>query len=97
MATRGPKTSKALFRDCLRLIAHMAGTSSPKALHLRTILKSQFLANAHITDPAKLHSLKQGCVEKEAWTPHPPSLLPYSWDQSSHISLILYLFLFCNL
>lgn len=62
MATRGPKTSKALFRDCLRLIAHMAGTSSPKALHLRTILKSQFLANAHITDPAKLHSLKQGCV-----------------------------------
>ena len=65
MATRGPKTSKALFRDCLRLITHMAGTSSPKALHLRTILKSQFLANAHVTDPARLHSLKQGCVGAE--------------------------------
>ena len=63
MATRGgPKSSKALFRDCLRLIAHMAGTGSPKAISLRAIVKGQFLANAHVADPAKLHSLKQGLV-----------------------------------
>ena len=61
MASRGgPKSSKALFRDCLRLIMHMAGASSPKALNLRAIVKEQFRANAHVTDPAKLHSLKQG-------------------------------------
>jgi hypothetical protein len=63
MASRGgPKSSRALFRDCLRLIKHMAGLSSPKAASLRGIVAAQFRANAHVTDPAKLHSLKQGCV-----------------------------------
>jgi len=40
----------------------MAGTGSPKAISLRAIVKGQFLANAHVADPAKLHSLKQGLV-----------------------------------
>lgn len=62
MASRGPKSSKALFRDCLRLIKHMAGLSSPKAVSLRAIVAQQFRANAHVTDPATLHVLKQGCV-----------------------------------
>jgi len=62
MASRGPKSSKALFRDCLRLIKHMAGLSSPKAINLRSIVAAQFRANAQVTDPAKLHVLKQGCV-----------------------------------
>ena len=62
MAARGPKSSKALFRDCLRLIKHMAGLSSPKAINLRSIVAAQFRANAQVTDPAKLHVLKQGCV-----------------------------------
>ena len=67
MASRGgPKSSKALFRDCLRLIKHMAGLSSPKAINLRAIVAAQFRANALVTDPAKLHVLKQGCVALRA-------------------------------
>ena len=62
MASRGPKSSRALFRDCLRLIKHMAGVNSPKAQNLRGIVAAQFRANAHVTDPAKLHVLQQGSV-----------------------------------
>ena len=57
---RAPKSSLALYRDCLRLIKHMAGLSSPKAINLRSIVAAQFRAHAHETDPAKLHVLKQG-------------------------------------
>ena len=57
---RGAKSSMQLYRDCLRLIKHMAGTTSPKAANLRSIVAAQFRAHAHETDPAKLHSLKQG-------------------------------------
>ena len=61
MAPRtGPKSSLALFRDCLRLIEHMAGRSSPKAASLRAIVAAQFRAHAHETDAAKIHALKQG-------------------------------------
>jgi len=59
-ARGGPKSSLALFRDCLRLVAHMAGRSSPKAKSLRAIVAAQFRAHRHETDAAKLHVLKQG-------------------------------------
>ncbi len=59
-ASRGPKSSAALFRDCLRLIKHMAGSTSPKARSLRSIVAAQFRAHADVTDPARLHTLKQG-------------------------------------
>jgi len=53
-----PKNSRQLYRDCLRLIKHMAGTTSPKAVQLRGIVAARFRANAHVTDPATLHSLR---------------------------------------
>jgi len=56
----GPKSSLALFRDCLRLVGHMAGRSSPKAAALRAIVAAQFRAHARETDPARIHVLKQG-------------------------------------
>ena len=54
----GGKSSLGLFRDCIRLIKHVAGTTSPKALSLRQIVAAQFRANKHVTDPALLHTLK---------------------------------------
>jgi hypothetical protein len=57
---RAPKSSLALYRDCLRLIQHMAGTTSPKARNLRAIVAAQFRAHKDETDPARLHALKQG-------------------------------------
>ena len=66
MAAKGPKSSLALFRDCLRLIGHMAGRDSPKAVQLRAIVAAQFRAHRHEADPARVHVLKQGCVAEEA-------------------------------
>ena len=56
------RTSLELYRDCLRLIKHMAGSSSPKAVHLRSILSSQFREHKHEMDPARIQALKAGCV-----------------------------------
>lgn len=56
------RTSLQLYRDCLRLIKHMAGSSSPKAVHLRSILSSQFREHKHEMDPARIQALKAGCV-----------------------------------
>lgn len=53
-----PKNSRQLYRDCLRLIKHMAGTTSPKAVQLRAIVAARFRANAHVTDAAALHALR---------------------------------------
>jgi hypothetical protein len=61
MSLKGPKSSLGLFRDCLRLIQHMAGRDSAKAKQLRGIVAAQFRSNAHETDLAKIHVLKQGC------------------------------------
>jgi len=57
-----PKSSRQLYRDCLRLIKHMAGGTSPKAIQMRVIVAAQFRANKDVTDPAQLHALKQTCV-----------------------------------
>jgi len=60
MAAAGgaPKSSLALFRDCLRLVKHVAGTGSPKAAALRRIVAAQFREHAREADPARLHALK---------------------------------------
>jgi len=47
-----------MYRDMARLIKHVAGSSSPKAAHLRAIVKAQFRANAGVTDPLALRGLK---------------------------------------
>ena len=57
MAAAGgaPKSSLALFRDCLRLVKHVAGTGSPKAAALRRIVAAQFREHAREADPARGH------------------------------------------
>lgn len=52
------KSSLAMYRDMARLIKHVAGSSSPKAVHLRSIVKAQFRANAGVTDALALRALK---------------------------------------
>lgn len=59
MSSPGPKSSLQLYRDIMRLIKHMAGTSSPKAGQLKDIVALQFRANKHVVDPAQLHQMKQ--------------------------------------
>uniref|UniRef100_A0A7S1CKJ3 Complex 1 LYR protein domain-containing protein n=1 Tax=Bicosoecida sp. CB-2014 TaxID=1486930 RepID=A0A7S1CKJ3_9STRA len=53
-----PKTTLQLYRDCLRLVKHIAG-DSPKATHLRSIVGAQFRKNKDETDERKIHDMKQ--------------------------------------
>lgn len=52
-----------LYRDCLRLIRHVApGETSPKALALRSLVKMEFTKNKNETDEAKIESYKAAAV-----------------------------------
>eukprot|EP01036_Dinobryon_divergens_P027027 gene27027-35736_t len=56
------RTSSQLFRDCLRLIHHIAGKNSPKAISLKRIVKAEFKKNAKQTDRQVIESLKSNAV-----------------------------------
>mmetsp|Transcript_114990 Transcript_114990/g.171857 ORF Transcript_114990/g.171857 Transcript_114990/m.171857 type:complete len:102 (-) Transcript_114990:8-313(-) len=56
------RTSLELFRDCLRLVKHVAPGHSPKALALRQTVRAQFKAGRDETDPTKVENLKSGAV-----------------------------------
>ena len=51
-----------LFRDCLRLVRHVAPGYSPKARALRQTVRSQFDANRKEKDPIKVENLKANAV-----------------------------------
>eukprot|EP01138_Halocafeteria_seosinensis_P012333 gb/GECG01012602.1/.p1 GENE.gb/GECG01012602.1/~~gb/GECG01012602.1/.p1 ORF type:complete len:202 (+),score=48.07 gb/GECG01012602.1/:1-606(+) len=51
------KTTKQVYRDCLRLIQHMAG-NSPKADVLRNVVRTQFKQNMNETNEAAIQQLK---------------------------------------
>jgi hypothetical protein len=55
------RTSPQLYRDCLRLVNHIAGRSA-KGEKLRKILHSEFRKNANVEDPIKVESLKSNAV-----------------------------------
>ena len=50
--------SIAFIRDCLRLIHHIAGKNSPKAISLKRIVKAEFKKNAKQTDRQVINDLK---------------------------------------
>ena len=56
------KPVHALYRDCLRVIRLNAGSGSPKAEKLRTIVANEFRKNAEVKDPEKLEALKFNAV-----------------------------------
>jgi hypothetical protein len=55
------RTSPQLFRDCLRLVNHIAGKSK-KGVLLRKIVKSEFMKNSKIEDPVRIENLKSNAI-----------------------------------
>mmetsp|Transcript_5465 Transcript_5465/g.8462 ORF Transcript_5465/g.8462 Transcript_5465/m.8462 type:complete len:102 (+) Transcript_5465:60-365(+) len=53
----GFKSTVGLYRDCLRLIKHIAG-ESPKAQNLRRVVGAEFRRNKDETDEEKIGELK---------------------------------------
>lgn len=52
-----------LYRDCLRLIQHVApGKTSGKAIALRTTVRNEFAKHRHETDEAKIEAYKANAV-----------------------------------
>ena len=57
-----PKPPLHLYRDCMRLISHLAPGSSPKSLALRSTLRREWDKNRSVTDQAKIEDLRGGAV-----------------------------------
>ena len=55
-------TKCKLYRDCLRLVRHVAPGESPKAMALRQMVRMQFKANASEKDPNKIEAFKSDAV-----------------------------------
>ena len=55
------RSSPQLYRDCLRLIKHIAGKSK-KGISLQRIVRSEFVKNSGVEDPAKIEQLKSNAV-----------------------------------
>lgn len=55
------RSSKELYRDCLRLSKHIAGNSR-KGDQIRKIVASEFRKNAKVTDEDTISSLKANAV-----------------------------------
>lgn len=56
------KSSPQLYRDCLRLVNHIAGRSS-KGRKLRTIVRGEFKRNSVQTDPVVIEGLKSNAIK----------------------------------
>ena len=53
---------RQLYRDCMRLVRHLAPGYSPKSIALKQMVRSQFQANRHENDPTKIESMKADAV-----------------------------------
>ena len=51
-----------LFRDCMRLVGHIAPGNSPKGLALRAMVRTEFKKSMHEKDEAKIEVLKAGAI-----------------------------------
>ena len=56
------RTSLELYRDCLRLVRHIAPGESPKALALRSTVRQQFKQHMNETNEAQIEALKANAV-----------------------------------
>ena len=62
------RTSIELYRDLLRLVAHIApGTTSPKSIALRTMIRSEFNKSKHLSpsnpsDEVQIETMKANAV-----------------------------------
>lgn len=55
------RTTPQLYRDCLRLIDHIAG-KSVKGSKLRVIIRNEFRKSVHIKDPAIIEGMKSNAI-----------------------------------
>jgi hypothetical protein len=55
------RSSPQLYRDCLRLIKHIAGRSK-KGFSLQAIVRSEFVKHAKEIDDVKIEQLKSNAV-----------------------------------
>ena len=55
------RSTRDLYRDCLKLVKHIAGNSR-KADQIRIILKKEFMKNANVKDEDQISSLKANAV-----------------------------------
>jgi len=55
------RTVPQLFRDCLRLISHVAGKSK-KAAAMRKVVSNEFRKNMKVSDPAVIDVLKSNAI-----------------------------------
>ena len=62
MSAPTQRTSIQLYRDLLRLLAHIAPGTSPKSIALRTTVRAQFENSRNEEDPAKIEALKANAV-----------------------------------
>jgi len=56
------RTSVQLYRDCIRLIKHIAPGHSPKSIALHKMVRTEFSKHKDVTDPATVEALKSGAV-----------------------------------
>jgi len=56
------RTSLQLYRDCLRLVSHIAPGSSPKGLALRSTVRLEFSKNKDEEDEDKIEFMKAGAI-----------------------------------
>uniref|UniRef100_A0A7S4EE58 Complex 1 LYR protein domain-containing protein n=1 Tax=Pseudo-nitzschia australis TaxID=44445 RepID=A0A7S4EE58_9STRA len=56
------RTALELYRDCFRLVRHIAPGESPKAMALRQTVRMQFKAHAKEEDPTKIEAFKSDAV-----------------------------------
>ncbi|KAG7357064.1 complex 1 LYR family protein [Nitzschia inconspicua] len=56
------RTSLELYRDCLRLVRHIAPGDSPKAIALRQTVRQQFQQNQNETNESQIEVLKANAI-----------------------------------
>lgn len=61
-ATKGViRTTPQLYRDCLRLVNHIAGRSK-KANNIKKVILTEFRKNAKVNDPVLIDQLKSHAI-----------------------------------
>jgi hypothetical protein len=54
--------TEQLYRDCLRLVKHIAPGSSPKGVALRNTIHMEFWKNKDVQNEAQIETLKAGAI-----------------------------------
>ncbi len=62
MSVSFPKTTLEIYRDCLRLVRHVAPGQSPKGMALRHTVRQQFKQYKDETNPAQIEMLRANAV-----------------------------------